>query len=307
MYEGRTRGKRLKYTFSDDEDFVAEGGYGLRRSTRGSSRDTPIDPTVPTVTQSGRQIRSRFGRSYGEPIHDANRSTPQNEDDELCGGNADKPLRGDGRPRRSGRAPREARDDYGSLDELDDEDEAVPSGDEWSGNDDDLEEKYDDDHAEEDDDDVMSDGADDKDSLLDEPRTLIVSLRYKTNPHAGMKQEQSLHDSALKESAISSTYGASSDATLGEVLKDSDVSARSVVVEHQPATAGLPDVAERAPKQEVSDIAMPDVAAHQQYSTHADKLQQANVYHDNDQHHTSEQLSHFATQAPQFVASSANW
>lgn len=310
MYEGRTRGKRMRYTFSDEEDSVAEGSAGLRRSARGSSRDTPIDPTAPTVAQSGRQVRSRFGRSYGEPIYDTNGSTPQIEDDEVCGGDANRSLRGDGRPRRSGRA-RRGQDEYGSLDELDDEEEPVPSGDEWSGNDDDMEEKYDDDHADEDDD-VMSDEADDKDSLLDEPRSLIVSLRYKTGPQGGgmverdtgIKDEHVTHDSPFKDTAVSSANGASSDMTIGEALKDSNVSAPSATNDQQPA---ITTAEQQIPKQEAEDIAMPNVTSQQHLPpSHGDNSEQSKVYQDSryPSHNTAEQSRPFATQAPAFIASS---
>jgi len=224
-------------------------------------------------------------------------------------------MRSDGRPRRSGRA-RRGQDDYGSLDELDDEEEAVPSGDQWSGNDDDMEEKYGDDHADEadEDDDVMSDEADDNDSLLDEPRSLIVSLRYKMGRHGGMaerdtgiKEEHVLHGSQLKATAISSVNGASSDMTIGEALKESNVSALSTTID-QPSTISGPPIAEQQiPKQEVEDVAMPDVTSQQHLSSsHADGLEESKAYQDSHypSHNTAEQSRSFATQAPAFVASS---
>ncbi|KAL2753319.1 hypothetical protein ACRALDRAFT_2110630 [Sodiomyces alcalophilus JCM 7366] len=56
LYEGRTRGKRVKYTFSDDEDdFLSDS---TRRSTRNSGTHTPAEPAGPTTTASGRQIRA---------------------------------------------------------------------------------------------------------------------------------------------------------------------------------------------------------------------------------------------------------
>ncbi|SPO02843.1 uncharacterized protein DNG_05519 [Cephalotrichum gorgonifer] len=56
LYEGRTRGKRVKYTYSDDEDDVF-GDSGLRRSTRNTGTSTPADPTSQVTTMSGRQVR----------------------------------------------------------------------------------------------------------------------------------------------------------------------------------------------------------------------------------------------------------
>lgn len=55
LYEGRTRGKRVKYTYSDDEDFVSDS-TGNRRSTRNTRNHSPAE-TGPTVTASGRQSR----------------------------------------------------------------------------------------------------------------------------------------------------------------------------------------------------------------------------------------------------------
>ncbi|KAB5558186.1 hypothetical protein GE09DRAFT_1221315 [Coniochaeta sp. 2T2.1] len=56
MYEGRTRGKRIKYTYSDDEDdFYTDS---TRRSTRNTRNHTPAEPSGPVVTASGRQVRA---------------------------------------------------------------------------------------------------------------------------------------------------------------------------------------------------------------------------------------------------------
>lgn len=54
VYEGRTRGKRVKYTYSEDEDFYTDSTN--RRSTRNTRNHSPIE-TGPTVTASGRQSR----------------------------------------------------------------------------------------------------------------------------------------------------------------------------------------------------------------------------------------------------------
>lgn len=57
LYEGRTRGKRMKYTYSDDEDdFLTDST--TRRSTRNTRNHTPAEPAGPVVTASGRQIRA---------------------------------------------------------------------------------------------------------------------------------------------------------------------------------------------------------------------------------------------------------
>lgn len=56
MYEGRTRGKRIKYTYSDDEDFYSDST--TRRSTRNTGTHTPAEPTGPVTTASGRQVKA---------------------------------------------------------------------------------------------------------------------------------------------------------------------------------------------------------------------------------------------------------
>jgi hypothetical protein len=56
MYEGRTRGKRMKYTYSDDEDFLTDS-TSARRSHRNTRHQSPIEPSGPVVTASGRQVR----------------------------------------------------------------------------------------------------------------------------------------------------------------------------------------------------------------------------------------------------------
>ncbi|KAG9235513.1 hypothetical protein BJ875DRAFT_458914 [Amylocarpus encephaloides] len=69
MYEGRTRGKRMKYTFSDEEDDIYSDATTSRRSTRNTGTHTPAEGIGgPTITQSGRQVRPRLGGEYGESI-----------------------------------------------------------------------------------------------------------------------------------------------------------------------------------------------------------------------------------------------
>ncbi|KAI0902130.1 hypothetical protein F4806DRAFT_27018 [Annulohypoxylon nitens] len=57
MYEGRTRGKRMKYTYSDDEDFLSDS-TGFRRSSHNTRNPTPAEPAGPVVTASGRQVKA---------------------------------------------------------------------------------------------------------------------------------------------------------------------------------------------------------------------------------------------------------
>lgn len=57
LYEGRTRGKRMKYTYSDDDDDFNTDSTN-RRSTRNTRNHTPAEPSGPVTTASGRQIRA---------------------------------------------------------------------------------------------------------------------------------------------------------------------------------------------------------------------------------------------------------
>ena len=78
-YEGRTRGKRIKYAFSDESEGVSNNETsevdvsGLRRSGRVSRADSSA-PEGPRFTASGRQIRRPAAGPYGESR--ANDSNP---------------------------------------------------------------------------------------------------------------------------------------------------------------------------------------------------------------------------------------
>lgn len=143
LYEGRTRGKKLKYTYSDDEDFFFDGLPSTRRSTRNSSAaDTPAEPTGPRFTASGRQIRSRTGGMYGESLLITQRkdnavSSPQHSEGDA------------GRPRRTRTADKA--NEYTGYDfgETDDESEAHSSGNEWQGGDEGDENDFEGDEEEE--------------------------------------------------------------------------------------------------------------------------------------------------------------
>ncbi|KAF9875497.1 hypothetical protein CkaCkLH20_06878 [Colletotrichum karsti] len=56
-YEGRTRGKRVRYNYDEDEDdFLTDSSY--RRSARNTGTNTPAEPAGPVTTASGRQIKA---------------------------------------------------------------------------------------------------------------------------------------------------------------------------------------------------------------------------------------------------------
>lgn len=128
LYEGRTRGKRIKYTYSDDEDFWTESSAGLRRSSRNATgADTPSEPVT---TASGRQIRapSRLNGRFSATASiqgDSELADGEGGDDSVAEGGQS--LGRTGRPRRSAAAasrstePQEEQyDEYDSQDEKND-------------------------------------------------------------------------------------------------------------------------------------------------------------------------------------------
>lgn len=170
LYEGRTRGKRMNYAFDDDEIYGTDE-MSTRRSERQSRVSTPADG--PTFTASGRQVRSQFGKSYGEPsrLREGGSSTRAST---RASSEAQDDPRGDGRARRSGRAQKAfGAEDFDSPDKLgNDDDDRATSGDQWDGDDEDMEGKLDEDEADEESD------AGSEDSLgLEPPRSLVVKLR----------------------------------------------------------------------------------------------------------------------------------
>lgn len=67
LYEGRTRGKKVRYTYSDNEHEDQDKESSHSSTTR--SRHSPItapNPDQPRFTASGRQIRRPQTGAYGE-------------------------------------------------------------------------------------------------------------------------------------------------------------------------------------------------------------------------------------------------
>jgi hypothetical protein len=188
MYEGRTRGKRMKYTYSDEED----EGYSdttSRRSTRNTGTHTPAEPAGPTITLSGRQVRSRQGGVYGE-----SRLSGTHTPVVTVGGNDGTSEEHDEDGDIVGRRPRRAAavqsqngyksgggqhiEGYNSVDEMDDEDDASEQ---------DYGDDEEDDHVSiesdvEDSDNHSNDDDEMEDDLLNESRkkSLVVKLPVKT-------------------------------------------------------------------------------------------------------------------------------
>ena len=182
LYEGRTRGKRIRYDYTDGDD--DSDAPSTRRSTRNSGISTPAE-SLPVVTSSGRHVKSRLGGLYGETLYPDQRKAVESE---LAAqmkdlGTSDSEITS--RQGRVGRTARSTRkqildsDDGGSNDS-DPTDEA--NG--WSGDEDAADEpgdEFEGDDEEDDDDDMSADGsiADDLDGLRTSHPSLVVQLRYK--------------------------------------------------------------------------------------------------------------------------------
>lgn len=188
IYEGRTRGKRMRYTYDEGEDDNESDVTSTRRSARNqSARSTPFEEG-PTFTASGRQIKQPRQGHYGESLL----STQVMNSDELgadygdersarAGSDESDPVRAGRSTRNAGRhvpngavnlRKRKHIDGYNSIDEMSDEDDAAASGDEWNSdqNDDDDQEMPD---ADEDESEASADDEDDDQS----GRSLIVKLK----------------------------------------------------------------------------------------------------------------------------------
>ncbi|MCJ1288243.1 hypothetical protein MMC26_007598 [Xylographa opegraphella] len=186
LYEGRTRGKRMKYTYSDDDEGGSDALFS-RRSNRQSGVSTPAEPSGLTFTASGRQVKSRLGGTYGETMLSGSHNLDQTASVEGGNGIHEGDEESTTRNRTRGVAQQQPSsrqrkhiDGYNALDEIGDESDATSSGGEWDGGDDDeVEENIADD---EDDEDVdMSDSGPSGDELEGasiDKHSLVVSLRY---------------------------------------------------------------------------------------------------------------------------------
>lgn len=164
MYEGRTRGKRLKYTYSDDEGIFSDD-QPSRRSTRNVSTNmAPVESSRPRFTASGRQIRSRAGGMYGEALLSGQREDSEYDEEE-----------DEGRPQRTRTSIHpNGYSGYG-IDDLENDSEAIPSdgndsGPEWNDGDDDENEFEGDDEG--------GNASGDESIVNGEPPSLVVQLRY---------------------------------------------------------------------------------------------------------------------------------
>ena len=183
MYEGRTRGKRMKYTYSDEEDDIYSDSTTTRRSTRNTGTHTPAEPSGPTITQSGRQVKSRHGGAYGESILSGTHGTAlsaggfEGTSEEPEDGSSGRPRRAAAAATTNGWTAKGGRhiEGYNDVDEMTSEDEGDAS-----------EQDYGDDEEE---DVLLESDVNDPDDLTDEEagldeagekKKLIVKLPVKT-------------------------------------------------------------------------------------------------------------------------------
>ncbi|UPX12251.1 uncharacterized protein EKO05_0002807 [Ascochyta rabiei] len=168
LYEGRTRGKRQRYTYDEGDDFDSDDAP-VRRSGRQSARDSSPMHSGPTVTASGRHVRSRAAGTYGEILHSGqttDRASPATGEY----------MRSDASEEpRQNRATRAGNRSGGSHlnREMDSEEDDDATS--WEGGD------------EEEEPDQMDADGDDEDDLADqssgeepEPQTLVVTLHYRS-------------------------------------------------------------------------------------------------------------------------------
>jgi hypothetical protein len=69
----------MKYTYSDEEEESYSDATTSRRSTRNTGTHTPAEGLAPTVTMSGRQVKSRHGGAYGESMLSGTHTPAVNE------------------------------------------------------------------------------------------------------------------------------------------------------------------------------------------------------------------------------------
>lgn len=243
MYEGRTRGKRMRYTYDDAEDEDEDDNENFsdatsaRRSARQSGRSTPAD-IGPQYTASGRQVKPRQGGEYGASLLSRSAETPDELGPDYSEGkdasDSEQPVRGGAR---AGRATRGAvnggsklkkrkrinddDEDEGSLDDTSDD---APSGEEWDS------------QANDDGDEAMPDADDEDSELLDdeygEPKRLVVTLKTNSKAHENgsspivevKSAEASAAAGALKvESPTSAATDGAQPTTTHLQVQDADV------------------------------------------------------------------------------------
>ncbi|KAF1351646.1 hypothetical protein EJ07DRAFT_33350, partial [Lizonia empirigonia] len=167
LYEGRTRGKRQRYTYDEGDDFDSDDAP-VRRSGRQSARDSSPMHSGPTVTASGRQVKSRATGTYGETLHSGqttDRASPATGE-YMRSDMSEEP--------RQGRSTRAGNRSHLNREMDSEEDDDATS---WDGGDE--EEEADHMDIDDDDDDDLADQSSEEEQ---EPETLVVTLHYRKKP-----------------------------------------------------------------------------------------------------------------------------
>lgn len=195
MYEGRTRGKKLKYTYSDDEDIFSEDEPSARRSTRNAApTEASTESRRPRFTASGRQIRSRAGGLYGEALLTGQRDGVDDEEFDEDEEEVIRPQRARTSTHPNGYSGYDA-DDLEDVSEV--HSSANESGNEWRGAEDDLEHDFEGDNEEE-------EASADESTSNEEPESLVVQLRYgkggaSSNPEVDVEKSPPAEDVKMKD------------------------------------------------------------------------------------------------------------
>ncbi|KAF4548130.1 Hypothetical protein D9617_31g063660 [Elsinoe fawcettii] len=212
LYEGRTRGKRLRYTFDDDDDFE-ESDFSARRSGRHSDRSTPAEARGPVVTASGRQVRTREGGVYGESllsgqVMNADSPTSNDHDGSEMSGPTRRASRSAGQAVNGVPKKRKHIDTYNEVDEMSDEEDAASSAG-WNSADNEDEggnDGYGDDGPDE-----LGDDSDD--SMDDESASLVVKLKI---PLDKVKQNTPLKPNGASQGSMQDNIQVASDSTVSQ-------------------------------------------------------------------------------------------
>lgn len=188
LYEGRTRGKRMKYTYSDDEDVYGSDFTSSRRSTR-TGTHTPAEGLAPTTTLSGRQVKPRHGGAYGESIPSGAHNTVisiggydgTSEEPEIEPNAGGRPRRA-AAPKSTGWVSKGGRhiDGYNSVDEMSDDDEDDASEQDYGDDEDEDDEVVVESDIDEPDDVTDEEDPEMMEGLEGEKRSLVVKLPVKT-------------------------------------------------------------------------------------------------------------------------------
>lgn len=250
LYEGRTRGKRVKYTYSDDEDFYTDSTNN-RRSTRNTRNPTPVD-AGPVITASGRQSRPPPRLTADNTSNGDASAAPSVQGDDAAAGNQDTEmseapeLGPTGRPRRTAAAQHTTNGYSGSRKRNrpyvsdDEDDESEPDfGDEGEDHvpqdETEDEEEFENDAMDEDDDVAAPDSPDSTDSRM-------VKLHIKVNFDKDGKAKR------LPKKRDGSTESASTPSNVAsspEAAESASEGSPSDIPTHEPEHTG--DVIQAAP------------------------------------------------------------